>query len=65
MIESLVSKGNMMTYNSFMANTNAKKNMSASSSGTVGVSENPSTTLPISLAPPIHQQSSMPLNFLP
>ena len=65
MIESLVSKGNVMTYNSFVANTNAKKNMPPSSSGTVGISENPSPTLPISSAPPMQQQYSMPLNFLP
>jgi hypothetical protein len=41
-IESLVSKANVMTYNSLEANTNAKKNMPPSSCGTVGVSENPS-----------------------
>ena len=56
MIESLVSKGNVMTYNSFLASTNALKNMPPSSSGTVGLSEHPSPTLPISLAPPMHQQ---------
>ena len=58
-IESLVSKGNVMTYNSFVANTNAKKNMPPSSSGIVGISENPSPTLPISSAPPMQQQYNL------
>jgi len=48
-----------------MANTNAKKNIPPSSSGTVGVSENPITTLPISSAPPTQQQYSMLLIFYP
>ena len=55
MIESLVSKGNVMAYNSFVSSANAQKNMPLSSSGTVGVSENASPTLPISSAPPIQQ----------
>ena len=38
-IESLVSKGNVMAYNSFVASANAQKNMPPSSSGTVGISE--------------------------
>lgn len=61
-IESLVSKGNVMTYNSFVASANAQKNMPPSSSSTVGISENPSSTLPNSSAPPM-QQYNMPLNF--
>ena len=64
-IESLVSKGNVMAYNSFVASANAQKNMPPSSSGTVGISENPSPILPISSAPPMQQQYNMPLNFYP
>ena len=55
MIESLVSKGNVMTYNSFVASANAQRNMPSSSSGTICISKNPSPSLPISPAPPMQQ----------
>ena len=67
-IESLVSKGNVMAYNSFVANANAQKNMPPSSSGNVGVAvnpEKPNPTLPISSAPPMQQQYNLPMNFYP
>src|SRR3954464_7240594 len=41
MIESLVSKGNDMMYNAFIANRSAQKNIPPSSSGDVGVSISP------------------------
>src|SRR3954469_8814143 len=49
-IEILVSKGNDMMYNAFLANRSAQKNMPQSSSGTVVSLEKINPILPISSA---------------
>src|ERR1041385_2094030 len=64
-IESLVSKGNDMMYNAFLANSSAQKNIPPSSSGAVVSQEKINPTLPISSAPPMQQYYNMSMNSYP
>ena len=65
MIESLVSKGNDMMYNAFLANSSAQTNMPPSSSGTFVSLEKINPTLPISSAPPMQQYYNLPMYSYP